>query len=257
MAYGIASANAMKMLWECDLIGGILSKAVDNVEALENMYLLPWETPHFAGWDIARTVLDEIINDAQDISDRLQDILGREETGKGHAVTDAELAMSQLERKVLATRLRVATRAQDFRNLLEEASGASQPAFTRYRHGAMDRDVASANAIMVTRECDLIKSIATEARESAVAWEEQRLAGWERARTVLDDVAIDATLLTNMLRNILQRENTGEGHAVTDIELAMAHNHRDILENKLEEASGAPQPAFKKYRRLASFLAKK
>ena len=144
----------MKMLWECDLIGGILSKAVDNVEALENMYLLPWETPHFAGWDIARTVLDEIINDGQDISDRLQDILGREETGKGHAVTDAELAMSQLERKVLATRLRVATRAQDFRNLLEEASGASQPAFTRYRHGAMDRDVASANAIMVTRECD-------------------------------------------------------------------------------------------------------
>ena len=257
MAGGVASANAIMMTRESDLITDIATEAMDNAEA--------WEEQRLAGWDRARTVLDEIVIDATALSDKLQRIVEREGTRAGHAVTDAELAMTQNHREVLAMRLRVARRAQNFRNLVEDASGASQPAFTRYSHGAMAWDVASANAIMMTRVSDLIEGIATEARENAVAWEDQRLAGWERARTVLDDIVIDATLLTDMLQDILERENTGEGHAVTDIELAMAQNHRDVLakrlrfarravnfRNLLEETSGASQPAFKKYRRGAA-----
>ena len=100
-------------------------------------------------------------------------------------------------------------------------------------------DGASANAIMMTRMSDLIEGIASEALDNAEAWEGQRFAGWARARTVIDEIVTAATLLTDMLQDILEREETGEGHAVTDAELAMAQNHREVLAMRLRVARRA------------------
>ena len=100
-------------------------------------------------------------------------------------------------------------------------------------------DGASANAIMMTRMSDLIEGIASEALDNAEAWEGQRFAGWARARTVIDEIVTAATLLTDTLQDILEREETGEGHAVTDAELAMAQNHREVLAMRLRVARRA------------------
>ena len=62
---------------------------------------------------------------------------------------------------------------------------------------------------------------------------------WERAATVIDDLVIDAMLLTDVLHDILKREQTGEGHAVTNAELAMAQNHREVLAMRLRVARRA------------------
>ena len=98
---------------------------------------------------------------------------------------------------------------------------------------------ASANAILMKRMSDLIEGIAAEALDNAEAWVGQGLAGWERAATVIDDLVTDAMLLTDVLHDILKREQTGEGHAVTNAELAMAQNHREILAMRLRGARRA------------------
>ena len=85
-------------------------------------------------------------------------------------------------------------------------------------------DGASANAIMMARTADLIEGIAAEALDFAEAWEAQRLAGWDRARTVILEMVIDANMSTDMLCDLVERERTGEGHVVTDAELGMAQD---------------------------------
>ena len=70
---------------------------------------------------------------------------------------------------------------------------------------------ASANAILMKRMSDLIEGIAAEALDNAEAWEGQRLAGWDRARTVILEMVIDANMSTDMLQDILEREKPGKG----------------------------------------------
>ena len=81
---------------------------------------------------------------------------------------------------------------------------------------------------MMMRMADLIEGMASEALDNAEPWLEQGSAGCD-AVCEIDEIVVDCHLLVDMLRDILKRENTGEGHAVTDAELAMAQNHREIL----------------------------
>ena len=97
----------------------------------------------------------------------------------------------------------------------------------------MPWDGASANAIMMARMSDLITGISTAALDYAEAWEGQCVTGWERAVAVIDELVIDANDVTDMLQDILGREESGIGHAVTDTELAMAQDHRETLAMRL------------------------
>ena len=105
--------------------------------------------------------------------------------------------------------------------------------------GMLPSSARSANAIMMAWTADLIEGIATEALDFAEAWEAQRLAGWDRARTVIFEIVIDANMSTDMLGDILERERTGEGHAVTDAELGMAQDHRQNLAMRVRLARRA------------------
>ena len=99
--------------------------------------------------------------------------------------------------------------------------------------GPTARTGLSRNYRMIARLWERLDIITCEAIDKAEEWETQCPPRWVIGRDTVDQIVIDSTALTDMFSDILERERTGIGHAVTDGERAMAFKQCDLLAHRI------------------------